>query len=75
MASIPSSIAALNSVLLELPSIAWHTLNIPWRDKVKCGWYIFHFIYSLIADVITLSTEVNKETFHFNNLASLTRQT
>jgi hypothetical protein len=35
MASTPSSIASLCSVLLELPPIAWHRLNTPWRHKVK----------------------------------------
>jgi len=76
MASIPSSIASLCSVLLELPPIAWHRLNTPWRDKVKCGWYIFLFIDSLIVDVITLSTEVNKRAFPLNNnLALLIRRT
>ena len=76
MASIPSSIASLCSVLLELPPIAWHRLNTPWRDKVKCGWYIFLFIDNLIVDVITLSTEVNKRAFPLNNnLALLIRRT
>ena len=75
MASIQSSIASLCSVLLELPPIAWHRLNTPWRDKVKCGWYIFLFIDNLIVDVITLSTEVNKQAFPFNNLALLIRRT
>lgn len=73
MASIPSSITSLCSVLLELPPIVWHRLNTPWRDKVKCGWYIFLFIDNLIVDVITLRAEVNKWTFPFNNLALLIR--
>ena len=75
MASIPSSTASLCSALLELPPVAWHRLNKPWREKVKCGWYIFLFIDNLIVDVITLSIEVNKGTFPFNNLALLIRRT
>lgn len=73
MASIPSSIADLCFALLELLPVAWHKLNTPWSDKVKCGWYIFLFIDNLIVDVITLSAEVNKGTFPFNNLALLIR--
>ena len=73
MASIPSSTASLCSALLELPPVAWHRLNTPWREKAKCGWYIFLFIDNLIVDVITLSIEVNTGTFNFNNLALLIR--
>jgi hypothetical protein len=59
-------------VLLEWQSIAWHNLNMPWRDRVKCGWYIFLFIDNLIVDAITFSIEVKIGIFPLKSLPSST---